>query len=94
MDLSTWTGVPRPDRITLPGRYARLEPMDAGRHAIDLLQSARQPGTDGRFQYLFEEPPADLATLTTWIDKVAAASDPLFFAVVDQATAVPRAGKP
>ena len=86
MDLSHWAGVARPDRTTLPGRYARLEPLDAGRHAADLLHSALQPGAVDRFRYLFEEPPADLLALTAWIDKVAASPDPLFSAVIDQAT--------
>ena len=86
MDLTTWTGVPRPDRVTLPGRYARLEPLDPAAHGTALFQSAQQPGADGRFQYLFEEPPADMAAFGVWLDKSAASADPLFFAVVDQAT--------
>jgi RimJ/RimL family protein N-acetyltransferase len=86
MDLSNWKGVPRPDRVTLDGRYARLEPLDPARHGPDLLAAARAPGADGRFRYLSEDPPADLAALTPWLVKAAASADPLFFAVIDRAT--------
>ena len=86
MDLSNWTGVPRPDRVTLNGRYTRLEPLDPARHGKDLLASAQQPGADDRFRYLFEERPADLTILASWLEDAASSNDPLFFAVVDRAT--------
>ena len=86
MDLSDWKGVPRPERIVLEGRYARLEPLDPVKHGEDLLASAREPGADDRFRYLFEEAPADRAALNTWLDKAATSADPLFFAVIDKRT--------
>ncbi|HEY4250940.1 MAG TPA: GNAT family protein [Roseomonas sp.] len=86
MDLSTWKGVPRPERLPLEGRYARLEPLDPARHGADLLASAQQPGAEDRFRYLFEDVPADAADLARWIDKAATGADPMFFAVIDKAT--------
>ncbi len=86
MDLATWKGVPRPERTVLEGSYARLEPLDPARHGADLLRSAQQPGADDRFLYLFDEPPADDAAFTTWIEKATASTDPLFFAVIDRET--------
>lgn len=86
MDLSTWKGAPRPERTVLEGRYARLEPLDPARHGADLLASAQQPGADDRFRYLFEETPATAADFAPWLEKAAGSEDPLFFAVVDQAT--------
>ena len=86
MDLSNWKTVPRPDRITLDGRYTRLEPLEPARHTADLLASAQQPGADDRFRYLFEDAPASEADFTPWIEKAAASEDPLFFAVIDRAT--------
>ena len=86
MDLSQWKGVPRPEREPLEGRYARLEPLDAARHGADLFASARQPGAESRFRYLFEEPPADPASMAAWLEKAAASPDPLFFAVIDKKT--------
>ncbi len=90
MDLSNWKGVPRPDRVTLDGRYTRLEPLDPARHGPDLLASAQQPGADDRFRYLFEEPPADLAALAPWLENAATSTDPLFFAVIDRETGRPE----
>lgn len=86
MDLSNWKGVPRPERIDLEGRYARLEAVDAAKHGADLLASAQKPGADERFRYLFEEPPADMAALTPWLERASTSSDPLFFAVIDRRT--------
>ncbi len=86
MNLSNWKGVPRPERTALDGRYARLEPFDPARHGADLLRSARQPGADDRFRYLFEDTPAGEADFAPWIEKAAASDDPLFFAVIDRAT--------
>jgi RimJ/RimL family protein N-acetyltransferase len=86
MDLSTWQGVPRPERIVLDGRYTRLEPLDTARHGAALFAAAQGPGADDRFRYLFEETPASLAAMTPWLDKAAASPDPLFFAVINKAT--------
>ncbi len=85
-DLSAWQGAPPPGRVTLDGHYARLEPLDPARHGASLLASAQAPGAEDRFRYLFELPPADLAAFQPWLDKASVTSDPLFFAVVDQAT--------
>lgn len=76
--------MPPPERALLEGRYARLEPLDPARHGKDLLASAQQPGADDRFRYLFEEPPADLAAFTSWLERAAVSKDPLFFAVIDK----------
>ena len=86
MDLSSWSGVPRPERRDLEGRYARLEPLDAERHGAALFQSALTSGADGRFRYLPDEPPEDRATFDVWLARASASPDPLFFAVIDRAT--------
>lgn len=85
-DLANWQGVPRPERVILEGRYARLEPLDPARHGADLLASAQAPGAEDRFRYLFEEPPTDKAAFMAWLEKVAASPDPLYFAVIDKRT--------
>jgi len=87
LTLASWSGAARPERVTLTGRYVRLEPIDGDRHAADLLAASLAPGVADRFRYLFDEPPVDLATLTASLAKAAASLDPLFFAVVDLATA-------
>ncbi|MFT4003083.1 MAG: GNAT family protein [Rhizobium sp.] len=86
MDLTNWKGVARPERITLDGRYARIEPLDPARHGDELFASARAPGAEERFRYLFEDVPADRAAFTQWLDKAASGADPLFFATIDKRT--------
>ncbi len=85
-NLSHWSGAPRPQRITLDGRYARLEPLTIERHEAHLFESAREPGADARFAYLFDTPPADARAFRTWMETAVSGDDPLFFAVIDTAT--------
>lgn len=86
MTLADWTGAPRPERVVLDGRYARLEPLDRHAHGDALYASAVVEGAEERFRYLFDPPPADRANLDRWLDNAAASADPLFFAVIDKAT--------
>ena len=86
MDLANWSGVPRPERITLEGRYVRIEPLDPARHGAELFASAQAPGAEDRFRYLFEDAPADYAAFSPWLEKSASSTDPLFFAVIDKRT--------
>ena len=76
---------PRPARVVLDGRYARLEPL-AATHAVDLYQASAAPGAEGRFAYLFDLPPATSADMAAWIAKMTAGDEPLFSAVIDKAS--------
>jgi RimJ/RimL family protein N-acetyltransferase len=80
-----WQARPRPRRLTLVGKYGRLEPLDAARHADALFGASSAPGAEDRFRYL-AEPPQDRAAFDAWIARAAASEDPLFFGVVDAAT--------
>ena len=46
-----------PGRIVLEGRYARLEPLDPGRHGDDLHAASAPPDRAARFRYMPELPP-------------------------------------
>jgi RimJ/RimL family protein N-acetyltransferase len=76
---------PRPQRVVLEGRYARLDPLSLA-HAQDLFQASSGEGAIERFRYLFDEVPADLAAMCSWIERAAASDDLLFHAVIDRAT--------
>jgi RimJ/RimL family protein N-acetyltransferase len=76
---------PRPARVALEGRYARLEPLAAA-HAPALYEASSGPGADRRFAYLFDLPPAAPADMLAWIAKMSAGDDPLFSAVIDKAS--------
>lgn len=86
MDLSTWTGVAKPARKPLEGRYARLEPLNPAQHGEQLLRSAKAPGADDRFRYLFESTPSSDRDFYDWLEKASSADDPMFFAVIDKRT--------
>jgi RimJ/RimL family protein N-acetyltransferase len=79
---------PRPERLAIDGRYARLEPLDPLRHVPGLYEASSGAGAAARFAYLFEEPPADVATLAAWAQRACGPDDPLFFAVVDRSSGV------
>jgi RimJ/RimL family protein N-acetyltransferase len=76
---------PRPVRVVLDGRYARLEPL-AALHASGLYEASAAPGAERRFAYLSDQPPAALADMAAWIARMTAGDDPLFSAVIDKAT--------
>ncbi len=73
---------PRPQRVALEGRYARLEPLSAG-HAEGLLAASGDPRS---FDYLFDVPPKSLDDVISWIARCSVLEDPLFHCVVDRAT--------
>jgi RimJ/RimL family protein N-acetyltransferase len=68
------------------GRYCRLEPLAASRHAAD-LHDAYSTDRDGRmWTYLASGPFATRDEYRTWVESRQDSRDPLFFAVVDAAT--------
>ena len=75
---------PRPERRVLAGRLIRLEPLDAERHGGSLWQETHGTGAAALWQYLFDEPFADERSFRDFLARKAAATDPLFYAIVDQ----------
>jgi len=84
--LDGWLPPPLPPHTPLAGRYCRLEPLDAARHA-DALYDANSADVEGRmWTYLPYGPFADLAAYRAWAGGAAASGDTLFFAITDPAT--------
>ena len=75
---------PRPARVALDGRYARLEPV-APAHAQGLLTASADPRS---FDYLFDVPPRGIEDVGAWVAKNAAAEDLVVHAVLDKATGI------
>lgn len=73
---------PRPGRVVLEGRYARLEPLAAS-HSAGLLAASADAKS---FDYLFDVPPKDLADMQAYVAERSKSQDPLFHTVVDRAT--------
>jgi len=88
--LPDWQPRPRPTRVTLTGRYCRLEPLDAQRHTDALFSAYAQAADTARdWTYLSVGPFADAEAFRAYIERISAQSDPLHFAVVDLSTEQP-----
>lgn len=81
-----WQPVPFPTRVTLQGRFCRVEPLDAARHGRDLFD-ANTLDTEGRnWTYLAYGPFATYDEYHTWLSEAAQSSDPLYFTIIDLRT--------
>ncbi len=76
----------RPERVTLAGRWITLTPLDADKHAEALFEGANGGDKDRVWTYLFDGPYADPAVFRANIAAKAQSTDPLFFAVLDNAS--------
>ena len=84
--VPAWTPPPRPARDGMSGAYCRLEPLDAARHAADLFEANRRDADGRMWTYLAYGPFDALDVYRSWVERMAASDDPLFFAVVDTAS--------
>ena len=83
-----WEPRPFPERTAFRGRFAAVEPLEPEKHARDLF--AANALDDGRmWTYLPYGPFANLEDYEAWLERIAAAPDPSFYAFVDLATAKP-----
>jgi RimJ/RimL family protein N-acetyltransferase len=84
MPALDWKTARRPERAALGGETVRLEPVDPGRHAVDLFRASE--GAPALWEYLAYGPFENRHVFTEWLKERAASEDPLFFAVVDRAS--------
>ncbi len=84
--LPDWTPRPLPPRAPMQGRFCRLEPLDADRHAAELYEADRRD-VDGRgWTYMSVGPFASFADFRGWVATATASADPLHHAIIDLAT--------
>jgi RimJ/RimL family protein N-acetyltransferase len=81
--LEGWTPPPFPARETLEGRWCRLEPLSADRHAADIWRRMR--GQDGLAAYMSWDPPQSEAAYRALLAGMEARRDIVPYAVVDRA---------
>lgn len=79
-----WSPALLPEARTLEGRYARLERIDAARHAADIWQAVA--GHDAIWTYLGYGPFADEAALAAFLQTRQPANDPALYAFVNKDT--------
>ena len=76
----------RPGRTTLLGRSVTLAPLDPRGHGGALYEGVSGEAGDLLWQYLFEGPFAGRAAFDVHLQRIAASEDPLFFAILDNAS--------
>ena len=81
--LPDWKAPPVPPHVPLTGRYCRLVPLDAARHARDLFDALCEDRAGERWTYKFHGPYRDFAAYEEWCTEAQASRDPQFYAVVD-----------
>lgn len=81
-ELHAWQPRDPPPVTPMQGRFGRLEPL-ALSHAQALHQAYALDRDGHNWTYLPYGPYAGLDDYRAWVGKVAAADDPLFFAIVD-----------
>jgi RimJ/RimL family protein N-acetyltransferase len=75
-----------PARVTLTGRYVRLEPLDPRHHGDALWQGSSGRDNEALWQYLKAGPFQDRAAFDRDLAHKASTADPLFFAIADTRT--------
>ena len=77
----------RPQRVTLAGRWITLAPLDPKKHAVSLYDGSNgEPERERIWTYLFDGPFSNLHDFRASLEAKAQSDDPLFFAVIDNAT--------
>ena len=79
-----WQATPRPARAPLEGRFCRLEPADAGRHAADLYAANAKDAEGRMWTYMPYGPFAGAEAYRLWMQSATAGDDPLFYAIVER----------
>lgn len=82
--LPEWKPVPLPRPVTLRGRYATLEPLDAARHTEALWEAVR--GHDELWTWMWDVPYASEVELRRAITEKQAGTNAVFLAIVPGAT--------
>jgi RimJ/RimL family protein N-acetyltransferase len=80
---------PRPQPTVLPGRVVTLRPFDRLAQAGALYQATHGAEKEDLWRYMSEGPFASSAEFDAAFDRNAGSTDPLFFAIMDNATGVP-----
>lgn len=80
---------PHPTHDVMEGRYCRLEPLDAKRHAEELFAANALDVAGSNWTYLPYGPFDSQVEYRNWIEQNCCGSDPLFYAIVDSTRALP-----
>lgn len=85
-DVPGWKPRAQPPKTPMIGRFARVEPLDIGRHAAELHEANREDAEGRNWTYLGVDGFTELDAYRAWLEKMSAGSDPMFHAIIDLAT--------
>ena len=80
--IKNFTPPPHPKGVVLEGSFARLEPLDVGKHAEDLFDSNGVDPEGKNWAYLPYGPFETLEGYVAWLEAEALGEDPCFFAIL------------
>jgi RimJ/RimL family protein N-acetyltransferase len=78
-----WTSRPMPPRTPMIGRFARVEPLDANRHASELFEANSEDREGRNWTYYNYGPFATLADYRNWVEDSSADKTRIFHAITD-----------
>ena len=81
--LPGWAARAYPPATPLPGRFGRLEPLSAPRHAATLYEAFSHAPDSRLWTYVPDEPPKSLGEMTAHIESKTARSDLVLNAILD-----------
>jgi len=81
-----WRGCPLPRAEPMEGRWCRLEPTEAGRHARQQFEANALDVEGAMWTYLPYGPFAEFADYRGWLEALCGRDDALFFSFVDRAS--------
>jgi RimJ/RimL family protein N-acetyltransferase len=81
--LPDWTPPPLPSHVARDGRYCRLEPISAVKHARDVYEAQADDPKSVRWTYSLSGPFADFAAYRQWMQDAEGSRDPQHYAIVD-----------
>lgn len=82
--VADWSERARPARATIAGTYGHLEPLSAIKHGKDIYAAVE--GHDSVWTYLGYGPFADETSFLSWIRSREELTDPLSYALIDDAS--------
>jgi RimJ/RimL family protein N-acetyltransferase len=80
--MAGWKPPPFPPHVMLAGRYCRIEPFQASRHASSLWEAQSQDRAGERWTYLFDGPFATYEEFEAFCRGKESSHDPQFYAIV------------
>ncbi len=83
--VPNWTPPSRPERVSIQGRYCRLDPLDSDTGATELFAAFGEDSEGIDWLYLPYGPFATTEEFGAWLSQIARSDDPLFFTIRDLA---------